>query len=139
MALVLRIFANLVNVQFPWDIKSNNFDSNWFPPQYPFYITFIKGDFDFFWLWDISQYTICIAEAQQLFILWWRLLLVVCHHSISPFKINAHIFSYLVLDSWLLLSNMGGRTNSTINHMDDVLFWPHIFCIQTLVCWISFI
>ena len=98
-----------------------------------------KRGFWLFWLWDISQYTICIAEAQQLFILWWRLLLVVCHHSISPLKINAHIFSYLVLDSWLLLSNMGGRTNSTINHMDDVLFWPHIFCIQSLVCWISFI
>lgn len=43
-----RVLCLTYGFWYAQDIKSNNFDSNWFPPQYPFYITFIKGDFDFF-------------------------------------------------------------------------------------------
>ena len=43
-----RVLCPIYGCWYSKDIKSSNFDGNRFPPQYPFYITFIKGDFDFF-------------------------------------------------------------------------------------------
>ena len=70
----------------------------------------------------VLGYLWCINIVQkQTFSLWW-LLLFVCLSIVIKYWINVHIFSDLVVDSWLLVSNMGGRTNLLINHMDDVCF-----------------